>query len=133
MLSGDWISYVSSSYLLPIPPMLKYSDNKGLISGTICAGGSLGTIIPPSVVVVVLGPIADVSIGDLMIGMVFPGFILAGFYILYVLGRCIIDPTAGPRLPRTDDEPALAEKLSITMRAMVPPVLMIIAVLGSIM
>src|SRR3546814_20481472 len=68
-----------------------------------------------------------------MVGMIFPGFILAGLYIVYVLGRCIIDPTAGPRLPRTDDELALAEKLSITMRAMVPPVLMIVAVLGSIM
>src|SRR3546814_17642857 len=68
-----------------------------------------------------------------MVGMIFPGFILAGLYIVYVLGRCIIDPTAGPRLPRTDDELALAEKLSITIRAMVPPVLMIVAVLGSIM
>lgn len=59
--------------LLAIPPMLKHKYDKGLISGTICAGGSLGTIIPPSVVVVVLGPIADVSIGDLFVGMIFPG------------------------------------------------------------
>ena len=118
--------------LLAIPPMLKYSYNKQLISGTICAGGSLGTIIPPSVVVVVLGPIADVSIGDLMVGMMFPGLILATLYIAYVLGRCLIDPTAGPRLPQTDDEPDLTAKLVITMQALVPPLIMIFAVLGSI-
>ncbi|WP_119459393.1 TRAP transporter large permease subunit [Rhodospirillaceae bacterium SYSU D60014] len=119
--------------LLAIPPMLKYSYNKQLISGTICAGGSLGTIIPPSVVVVVLGPIADVSIGDLMVGMIFPGLILATFYIVYILGRCLIDPTAGPRIPHTDDDLGLGERLVITIQALVPPLLMIFAVLGSIM
>ena len=67
--------------LLAIPVMLKYAYDKGLISGTICAGGSLGTIIPPSVVVVVLGPVADVSVGDLFVGMMFPGLIMATLYI----------------------------------------------------
>ena len=71
--------------LLAIPAMLKHKYSHSLISGTICAGGSLGTIIPPSVVVVVLGPIADVSIGDLMVGMIFPGLILAALYIIYIL------------------------------------------------
>ncbi len=119
--------------LLAIPVMMKYSYDKGLISGTICAGGSLGTIIPPSVVVVVLGPVADVSVGDLFVGMVFPGLLMAGFYLAYILFRCITDPTAGPRLPRTDDEPALAEKIRITLFALAPPVAMIGAVLGTIM
>ena len=63
--------------LLAIPAMLKYAYHKPLICGTICAGGSLGTIIPPSVVVVVLGPVADVSVGDLLVGMIFPGLIMA--------------------------------------------------------
>ena len=76
--------------LLAIPVMMKHQYNKGLISGTICAGGSLGTIIPPSVVVVVLGPVADVSVGDLFLGMVFPGLITAGCYMLYILVRWII-------------------------------------------
>ena len=53
--------------------MMKYGYDKSLISGTICAGGSLGTIIPPSVVVIILGPVADVSIGDLFAGMIIPG------------------------------------------------------------
>ncbi len=119
--------------LLAIPVMMKYAYDKGLISGTICAGGSLGTIIPPSVVVVVLGPVADVSVGDLFIGMIFPGLLMAGLYLVYILCRCILDPKAGPRLPRQDDEPALVDKLRITARALLPPVFMIFAVLGSIM
>ncbi len=119
--------------LLAIPVMMKYAYDKGLISGTICAGGSLGTIIPPSVVVVVLGPVADVSVGDLFVGMIFPGLIMAGAYITYILVRCTINPAAGPRLPRSDDEPLMAEKLRITLYALVPPVVMIAAVLGSIM
>ena len=119
--------------MLAIPVMLKYAYDKGLISGTICAGGSLGTIIPPSVVVVVLGPVADVSVGDLFVGMIFPGLIMAGLYIVYVLGRCALQPEAGPALPRSDDEPDFLEKVRITVIALWPPVAMIIAVLGSIM
>ena len=119
--------------MLAIPVMLKYAYDKGLISGTICAGGSLGTIIPPSVVVVVLGPVADVSVGDLFVGMIFPGLIMAAFYIAYILIRCALDPKAGPRLPRSPDEPPFAVKIRITLVALVPPVIMIFAVLGSIM
>ena len=119
--------------MLAIPVMLRYAYDKGLISGTICAGGSLGTIIPPSVVVVVLGPVADVSVGDLFVGMIFPGLLMAAFYIAYILIRCTLDPKAGPRLPRSPDEPPLAVKLRITLVALAPPVVMIFAVLGSIM
>ena len=75
--------------LLAIPVMLRYAYDKGLISGTICAGGSLGTIIPPSVVVVILGPVADVSVGDLFVGMLIPGLMLAGLYIVYIIVRCL--------------------------------------------
>ncbi len=119
--------------LLAIPAMMRYAYDKGLISGTICAGGSLGTIIPPSVVVVILGPVADVSVGDLFVGMIFPGLIMASLYIVYILIRCTIDPKAGPVLPKSDDEPSLAEKVHITLVALAPPVAMIMAVLGSIM
>jgi tripartite ATP-independent transporter DctM subunit len=119
--------------LLAIPVMMKYSYDKGLISGTICAGGSLGTIIPPSVVVVVLGPVADVSVGDLFVGMVIPGLLMSSLYLGYILIRCTLDPAAGPRLPRSDDEPELAEKIRITLFALAPPVAMIGAVLGTIM
>lgn len=119
--------------LLAIPAMMKYNYSKSLISGTICAGGSLGTIIPPSVVVVVMGPIADVSIGDLMVGMIFPGLILSALYIIYIIGLCIVAPANGPRPPVDPDEPSISEKLLITAKALVPPIFMIFAVLGSIM
>ncbi len=119
--------------LLAIPAMMRYGYSKSLISGTICAGGSLGTIIPPSVVVVVMGPIADVSIGDLMVGMIFPGLVLSGLYILYILGLCIFRPQSAPRIEPSADDPAFAEKIAITVKALVPPLLMIFAVLGSIM
>ncbi len=118
--------------LLAIPAMMKHNYSKPLISGTICAGGSLGTIIPPSVVVVVMGPIADVSIGDLMVGMIFPGLILAGLYILYIIGLCIVSPSAAPA-SHDPDELSFAEKLTITAKALAPPLFMIFAVLGSIM
>jgi tripartite ATP-independent transporter DctM subunit len=119
--------------LLAIPVMMRYAYNKELIVGTICAGGSLGTIIPPSVVAVVLGPVANVSVGDLLVGMIFPGLIMAGSYIVYILALCAINPKAGPRIPPEPNEPALAEKLRITAVALVPPLFMIFAVLGSLM
>jgi len=119
--------------LLAIPAMLKYAYNKPLICGTICAGGSLGTIIPPSVVVVVLGPVANVSVGDLLVGMIFPGLIMAGLYVLYIFFLCVIRPGAGPRIPPSPDDPPLAHRLRITARALVPPLFLIFAVLGSIM
>lgn len=119
--------------LLAIPSMMRYNYSKSLISGTICAGGSLGTIIPPSVVVVILGPVADVSIGDLMVGMIFPGLILSALYIAYILGLCIIRPESAPRITDDADDPPFAAKIAITVKALVPPLLMIFAVLGSIM
>ena len=119
--------------LLAIPVMLRYAYDKGLISGTICAGGSLGTIIPPSVVVVILGPVADVDVGGLFMGMLFPGLLLALLYILYILVRCIIRPQDGRRLPPDENDPPLARKLVITAVALVPPVILIFAVLGTIL
>lgn len=119
--------------LLTIPIMLRYGYDKRLISGVICAGGSLGTIIPPSVVVIVMGPLANVSVGDLMYGMVFPGLLMAGLYLVYVLVLCIVKPEHGPRIPPEPGEPSFAQKLGITARNLLPPLGMIVAVLGSIL
>ena len=119
--------------LLSIPVMLRYAYNKALISGTICAGGSLGTIIPPSVVVIILGPVADVSIGDLFAGMVIPGLMLAACYVLYIFVRCVLRPEDGRRLPPQDDEPPFLRKLWITAIALVPPMILIFLVLGTIL
>ena len=119
--------------LLTIPIMLRYGYSKPLISGTICAGGSLGTIIPPSVVAVVMGPLADVSVGDLFYGMLFPGLIMGLLYLVYIFVLCTIKPENGPRIPPEPDEPPFAAKLWISVRNLVPPLFMIFAVLGSIM
>ena len=119
--------------LLTIPIMLRYGYSKSLISGTICAGGSLGTIIPPSVVVVVMGPLADLSVGDLMYGMVFPGLIMAAMYLVYIFVLCVAQPQMGPRIPPEPGEPSFAQKLRISTVNLIPPVFMIFAVLGSIL
>jgi tripartite ATP-independent transporter DctM subunit len=119
--------------LLTIPIMLRYGYNRALISGTICAGGSLGTIIPPSVVAVVMGPLADISVGDLLYGMVFPGLIMAGFYLIFILVLCIVRPSMGPRIAPEPGDPSFAQKLLISTRNLIPPVIMIFAVLGSIL
>lgn len=119
--------------LLAIPVMLRYQYNKSLISGTICAGGSLGTIIPPSVVVVILGPVADASIGDLFAGMIIPGLMLAGCYIVYITIRCTLVPSDGPRALTGEAGPPLMTKLWITATALIPPFLLIFIVLGTIL
>ena len=119
--------------MLTIPIMLRYKYDKALISGSICAGGSLGTIIPPSVVAVVMGPLANISVGDLLYGMVFPGLIMASLYLIYIFIFCLIDSDKGPRIPPEPGDPAFAEKLWVTTRNLVPPLFMIFAVLGSIL
>jgi tripartite ATP-independent transporter DctM subunit len=119
--------------LLSIPIMLRYAYDRGLISGTICAGGSLGTIIPPSVVVIILGPLASVSVGDLFVGMLIPGLLLAALYVAYIVLRCVVRPDDGPRLPAGGEVPPVLQRIAFTARALVPPAVLIVAVLGSIM
>jgi tripartite ATP-independent transporter DctM subunit len=119
--------------LLTIPVMLRYGYNRALISGTICAGGSLGTIIPPSVVAVVMGPLANLSVGDILYGMTFPGLLMGALYLIYILILCILRPENGPAIPRSPDDPSFAEKLVISLKNLIPPVLLIFAVLGSIL
>ena len=119
--------------LLTIPIMLRYGYDKGLISGTICAGGSLGTIIPPSVVAVVMGPLADVSVGDILYGMSFPGLLMGVLYLIYIFVRCTINPAFGPAIPPAPDDPTFGEKVWISVRNLLPPVILIFSVLGSIL
>jgi len=119
--------------LLALPPMLKYAYDKGLISGTICAGGSLGTAIPPSITVIVLAPIANVSVGDLFAGIMGPGLMMATLFTLYILVVAWWKPHMAPATPLTGDEPGLGEKLRITFIALVPTVVLIAAVLGTIL
>jgi tripartite ATP-independent transporter DctM subunit len=119
--------------LLAIPIMMKYGYDKSLISGTICAGGSLGTVVPPSVLVIILAPIADVSVGDLFAGLLIPGLIMAGLFIVYIVARCMISPQLAPQTSETEDVPPMGELLKLTFLALVPPVFLIFTVLGSIL
>ena len=119
--------------LLAIPAMMARKYNKGLICGTICAGGSLGTVIPPSVVIVVYGPAAGLSVGRLLMAAVFPGLLLSTLYIIYIAVRCYLRPQDGPGLPPEEIGMPLKEKLKLTMTALLPPLLLIFAVMGTIL
>ena len=120
--------------MLAIPPMLKYGYDRGLISGTICAGGSLGTTIPPSITVIVLAPIANVPVGSLFAGLMFPGLIMSGLFLLYIALSCLVWPDTAPRPPETDaDRTSLWTKMRITFAALVPTIILIFAVLGTIL
>ncbi|MCA3246017.1 MAG: TRAP transporter large permease subunit [Azospirillum sp.] len=116
--------------LMAIPPMMAARYDKRLVAGTICAGGSLGTIVPPSVTAVIYGLVAQVPISDLLAGILIPGALTVGLFMGYILLRCAFDPTAGP--PAPPDERPLAEKLALTARALLPAAALIACVLGAI-
>lgn len=118
--------------LLSLPIMIKYGYNHQLATGIITASGTMAQLLPPSLVLVVLSDQIGVSVGDLFLGALFPGLILSGLYALYVLFIAWIRPQDAPALPpeaRTVRGAALVRQ---TLVAVVPPVLLIFAVLGSI-
>lgn len=118
--------------LISLPIMLRYNYNKQLATGVICASGTLGQIIPPSVVLVVLGDQLGVSVGRLFIGSLIPGLLLAAALAFYCWTVAQIRPDMAPALPlsaRTLKGSALALRV---LKVMVPPLLLIMAVLGSI-
>ena len=90
--------------LLALPQMLRLGYDRNLAIGVICAGGSLGTMIPPSIVLIIYGLTANVSIGDLFTAAFIPGFMLASFYVVYVLVRCWLNPALAPT-PEPDLRP----------------------------
>lgn len=118
--------------MMAIPAMAKYNYDRALTAGTICAGGSLGTIIPPSVIVVVYASMAQLSIGQLFAATLIPGLLMMLMFLLYIGVRCWITPSLAPAVPEMQATP-LAEKLMITLKALIPPFLLIFAVLGSML
>lgn len=119
--------------MLALPIMLRHKYDKSLISGSICASGSLGTVIPPSITVIVLGPVANVSVGDLFAGLLAPGLIMALLFMLYVVGIATLKPSVAPPEPAPEDGMSFAEKVKLTLVALLPPALLIFAVLGTIL
>lgn len=118
--------------VMAIPAMLKRNYQHSLICGTICAGGSLGTLIPPSVVTVVYGPAAGLSVGRLLIASIFPGLLLSLLYLIYIGIRSYLSPTLAPPVPMEELKMPFKEKVSITTTALLPPLFLIFAVMGSI-
>jgi len=117
--------------LLALPQMLRLQYDKKLAIGTVIAGGSLGTMVPPSIVLIIYGLIANVSISDLFTSAFVPGILLASFYVTYVLVRCYINPNLAPN--SIDDEPELSliEKIKV-FKGVILPILVAFSVLGSI-
>jgi tripartite ATP-independent transporter DctM subunit len=119
--------------LLGMPVMLKYGYNKRLASGAICAGGTLGILIPPSIMLVVMADQSALSVGKLFAGAIVPGLILSGLYVVYILIRCWFKPDDGPALSREERAAVSARALTyMVFRSLVPPMILILGVLGSI-
>ncbi|MCZ4293452.1 MULTISPECIES: TRAP transporter large permease [Vibrio] len=115
--------------ILALPQMLRLGYDRKLAIGTTCAGGALGTMLPPSIVLIIYGMTASVSIGDLFKASFLPAFILAGCYIAYVLIRCKINPALAP-IPSDSDE---TEEPQVSyFKALFFPLLSVAVVLGSI-
>ncbi|MEX0406194.1 TRAP transporter large permease subunit [Aquibium sp. LZ166] len=115
--------------ILALPQMLRLGYDRSLSIGVVCAGGSLGTMMPPSIVLIIYGLVAGVSIADLFVAAITPALLLLGCYIAYVLIRCLRDPSLGP--PMSAEEHA-EESLGSALKSLVAPLFIVLVVLGSI-
>ena len=113
--------------VIALPLMLKAGYDKGLAGGTVAASGTLGQIIPPSIILIILGDVMSVSVGDLFMGAVLPGLVLVGLYISYILIRSYFSPEIAP-IPQNIKSVSVREIII----SIVPPMLLMISVLGSI-
>jgi len=113
--------------VIALPLMLKAGYDKGLASGTVAASGTLGQIIPPSIILIILGDVMSVSVGDLFMGAVLPGLVLVGLYIAYIVTIAWMKPEMAPIIDAHESVPLKELILSI-----VPPLLLMMSVLGSI-
>ncbi len=118
--------------LLAFPAMLRAGYDTRLASGVVCAGGCLGILIPPSVMLILYGATAGVSVPKLYAGALFPGLMLAGLYMLYVIVRCTLNPSLAPKLPPEQRKVSLAKVVWSLATSFFPLALLILSVLGAI-
>jgi tripartite ATP-independent transporter DctM subunit len=119
--------------LLAVPTMMRRGYSKELACGTVAASGTLGQIIPPSIVLVLIGDIVGVSVGDLFMGAVLPGMVLVVLYIVYIIVASYLKPSIAPAIRKEDMGELVGGRLAMqVMVAMLPPLFLMIAVLGSI-
>jgi tripartite ATP-independent transporter DctM subunit len=123
---------VTAMGLISLPVMLRNGYRQEVALGTIAASGTLGQIIPPSIVLIVLGDQLGVSVGDLFRAALVPGLILTGAYAVYILVLAVVRPAAVPALPREAREAAEGELMKRILLSMLPPLILIGVVLGSI-
>jgi tripartite ATP-independent transporter DctM subunit len=117
--------------LIALPQMLRLGYDKSLAIGTICAGGSLGTMIPPSIVLIIYGLTVNVPIGELFVANVVPGLVLSAVYMTYIFARCQLDPKLGPPAPEAERSMSFGKKVAL-LKGLGLPLLVIAAVLGTI-
>lgn len=117
--------------IMALPAMMKYKYNKEMACGSICAGGALGILIPPSILILVYAPTANVSVGALLIGAFIPGLILSGLYLAYVLILSWLKPEYGPAIA-AEHRVSVGRKVKMIVTSVLPVVVLILAVLGTI-
>ena len=118
--------------LVALPSMVERGYSKSLATGAICAGGTLGILIPPSIMLIIYGPMANISVGKMFFGAFIPGFILSGLYCTYIIIRCYIQPELAPVVPTEQRAIPFVKKTYMLITALLPVALLITAVLGSI-
>ena len=118
--------------LLALPVMLDRGYHVPLATGTIAASGTLGILIPPSIMLVIMADLLSISVGTLFLAAVLPGLTLAGLYLVYIYTRTSINPSLAPPLPDDIGPANRAELWTMVLRSFVPPILLIVFVLGSI-
>jgi len=124
---------VVSMGLAALPVMMKYKYEKKLAAGTICAGGTLGIMLPPSVMLIALADLTGLSAGKLLVGGLFPGFVLGGLYITYIAIRCGLNPKLGPPLSLEERASTpVSARIAMAFKAILAPGALIVLVLGSI-
>ena len=119
--------------VMAAPIMNKSNYDPRLSAGCIAAGGTLGMLIPPSIMLVVMGPVVGVPITELFAAAFIPGFVLAGLYMAYALIRCYMNPELGPALPMEERADSVFEIVKEMVLGIIPLAVLIFAVLGSIL
>ncbi len=130
-MSGVSAAAVLTMGLIAVPAMLKRHYDQDIVLGSVVAGGALGQLIPPSVLMVIYGSIAGVSVGKLFMGGIFPGLMLAVLFISYILLRSFIQKDLCPSLPAKERAEITFKEKLVTLRHVILPGLLVISVLGS--
>ena len=119
--------------LLALPAMLNAGYDKKLAAGVICAGGCLGILIPPSIMLILYGAMAGVSVVRLYAAALFPGLLLAGLYVAYVVIRALLNPKVAPPMPKEERNVPIGQVISGLMTSFFPLAVLILSVLGAIL